>query len=473
MAPRFRFLLAALLLSALALNGVRDVHAQETIVVSAEGLADPNAPQYARDRGLLVDALREDARRQLVEKAVGVFVDSQTLTQNYTLISDRVLTRSSGLIRTIINESSPWIGKDGFAHILLKGEVYVGKVETLLGEISREQRVALIKERGNPRISVAIMVRDADRGSNTPPRQSPIAENVLKARVAGFGYRVWSEDLSASLRMDLVERSQMTGRSDLTVSVAQNKAADFTILGEAKLKENTVQLRQAGISATTYALTSYTTKVVNNTSGEEVYYNTKTPAGVTWNDEDLALREIGRIIGREFSVEFFERIVNARSRIFQLQVLGLPDYDTGVLMRKEFLGLRPVLNADFRSFDASGLSLYEVEFSGGRQDFARLVNDTVVRPLNDKIGERVFRLTSTAGALVRIEYADPSGAIDVYQALQARPPASVATASPERLATLVQSEELRASVTAMNPAAEDLEIMEAGDGQTLDAIDTF
>lgn len=42
--------------------------------------------------------------------------------ENYTLIKDRVLTKSKDLIKWLIKESDPWIGKDGFAHLLMKDE---------------------------------------------------------------------------------------------------------------------------------------------------------------------------------------------------------------------------------------------------------------------------------------------------------------------------------------------------------------
>ncbi|MGB8146675.1 MAG: hypothetical protein WCF05_16130, partial [Chromatiaceae bacterium] len=55
--------------------------AADTITVTAEGLADPNAETYQRDKGLLIDDLRQDARRQVIEKAVGAFIDSTTLVE--------------------------------------------------------------------------------------------------------------------------------------------------------------------------------------------------------------------------------------------------------------------------------------------------------------------------------------------------------------------------------------------------------
>lgn len=424
--------------------------ASRTIIVTAEGLADPKAPQYARDKGILVDELRRDARRQAVEKAVGVYVDSQTLVQNYTMISDRVLTRADGLIKQVIKESDPWLGDDGFMHMLLKAEVHVAGVEEALKQMSREQRVALIRERGDPRVSVAIFAADADRASATAPRRSQIAENILKERIQTFGYRVWSEEQAEKLRVELMARSQLEGQADVTLSVSQQRAADFSILGEAKFKTLSARLPSSGITVSKYVLTSWTVACVDNATGQEIYFNNKVPTGRSWNDEDVATRDIGQLIGAEFSRDLFERHLQAPSRIFQLQVMGLPDYDAGELMRKELMGLRPVLNVDFRNFDAAGMSLFEVDFTGGRNAFARLVNETMIRPLNAKLGDRSFRLVSSRGDLVRVAYAGGDGA-DLADRLMKLPPASLANAAPERIRAIAQSEAAIEAVRKVNP----------------------
>jgi len=401
----------------------------ESIVVSAEGLADPEAETYQRDKGLILDALREDARRQVVEKAVGTFVESATLVENYELIHDRVLTRSKGLIKRIVKESDPWLGEDGFMHMLLKAEVYLTSVREAVETMSRAERLNLIKEHGNPRIAVSVSVRDAERGTNVPPERSAIAENVVKERISGFGYRVWSE--------------REKGQGD----------EDFKIHGEVKFMPRSVRLKASGLTLTKYVLTSWTVNCVASDTGEEIYFNTKVPKSKGWASEDEALEEIGRLIGQEFSQEFFEDHLMRPSRVFQLQVAGLPDYDTGMLLKKELIGLRPVLNVDLRNFDADGQSVYEVEFSGKRGNFVRIVNDTVVKPLNLKLEADVFRLTAARGDSVDLAFR-PEGDVDeVVRKFKEMPPASLADAPVERLESLELAEASMKKVAEINPAA--------------------
>jgi hypothetical protein len=440
----------------------------ETMVVTAEGLADPNSEAYQRDKGLLLDDLRRDAKAQILEKAVGSYVETSTLMENYAIVSDKVLTRSQGLIKKVIKESDPWMGEDGFAHLLMKAEVYVGELQDVLTEMSKSERVAMLKEYGNPKISVAIFIRDAARGPDIKPERSDIAENILKERIKGFGYRVWSEEQADKLlsRLEGGEAEKAALRPD---------AADFSIVGEAKFKAISVTLKASGLTLTKYALTSFSVKCIDNHTGEEIYFNNKVPKKTTWPDEDQAIEEVGHMIGAEFSKEFFEEHLKAPSRIYQLQVAGLPGYDVGQLLKKEFIGLRPVLNVDFREFDKNGLSLFEIEFAGPRDNFSQFLQSAVIDPLNKKVGDGAFGLESAHGDAVVISYEAKLDAKELSDKLNQNAPASVTAAAPERLKSLIKSEETLKKVAEIAPEA--VKKLEEGGGvqssSGLDAVKSF
>jgi serine/threonine-protein kinase len=411
----------------------------QTMTVTAEGLADPAADTYKRDKGLMVEDLRRDAKRQILEKAVGAYVETSTLMRNYTLISDRVFSRSQGLIKRVVKESQPWVGEDGLAHMLMTAEVYVGDVKAALDEMGRQERVGLLKDLGNPRISVAITVRNAEHGTDAGPERSAVAENIFKDRIKSFGYRVWTGDQPSS--------------SAAVASASQTGSADFSIAGEAKFKTVSFDLAASGLSVTKYVLTSWSVKCVDNSTGEEIYYNNKVPQEKSWASEDQAIEEIGRMIGSEFSKDFFDQHLQSPAKTYQLQVLGLPSYDAGLLLKKEFIGLRPVLGVEFRDFDRSGLSLYEVEFVGSKGDFNQFLNTSVLAPLNAKLGGRAFTLESSHGGTVRLNFRSDLKPEEVMARFQSLPPASLAGASPERIREVVKTEETMKKVSAMAPDA--------------------
>ncbi len=464
-------LLALVLL--LALPGLAAAQGR-TIIVSAEGLADPNADAYKRDKALMVEDLRRDARKQAVEKAVGALVSSSTLIENYTLIHDRILSRTAGMIKSVIKESPPWIGEDGFAHMLIKAEVYLDDVQNALQEMSRDERVALIKERGNPKISTSIRVQSAD-SPGAGFQRSGLAENILNERIKGFGYRVWSEDHSTKLKTDMMVRSKLQNQVEATISLQSQRAADFYITGEAKLTTSTQTLQPANITVTLYLLNHFSVKCVNAHTGEEILYNNQVPKGRSWPNEAQAIESIGQLIGEEFSQDFFVQHLQAPSQIYQLQVLGLPSYDMGQLLRKEFIGLRPVLNIDFRNFDRNGASLYEVEFSGSDDNFNQLLNSAVLQPLNQKLGENAFKLDSAHGNTVQVVFEPVMSEQELTKRLQGSPPASLATAHPERIKEIVKSEETLQKVAEVAPdVARKLDedgILDSAGGQS--AVESF
>lgn len=464
----FVILVSALFHPVLAASG-------KTVTVSAEGLADPDSPAYARDKGKLIDDLRNDAKRQVIEKAVGMLVSGSTLVENYELIEDRVLTQSAGLIKNVEKWSPPWRGEDGFMHILIRAEVYVGEIQDSLKAMSKTSRIELLKQYDNPTISIAILVKDADRDSLSDPERSPIAENILMEHLRSFGYRVNSEEVSEKLKLETIERSSINNQTDVTISASHKKNSDFSITGEAKFKSNSVTLQASGITITKYVLTSWTVKCTNNHTGENIYVNNKIPRKQSWADEDAALADIGKLIGNEFSQDFFEDHLMAPSKIFNLELLGLPDYDVAKIVKKELIGLRPVLNVDLRDFNSDGLSLYEIEFAGSRGDFQGLINDTLVYPLNRKLGERYFKLDSAQGGIVRVSFRSDEDIESLLQKFNGMPPASLANAAPDRLKGLIHNEETMKKVAAINPEAVE-QLAKSGDtnaSNAIQAIDDF
>ncbi|WP_243439947.1 hypothetical protein [Fundidesulfovibrio soli] len=416
----------------------------KTVTVTAEGLADPNADTYKRDKGLLLDDLRADARRQVIEKAVGSYMETSTLMQNYTLVHDKVLSRSKGIIKRVVKESQPWVGEDGFAHLMMTAEVYTGELKDTLSEMGRQERVSLIKDAGNPRIAVAINIRDAERGVDIKPERSEVAENILKERIKGFGYRVWS-----------------TGQAG---------QSDFTISGEAKFKTVSAKLAASGLTLTKYVLTSWSVKCVDNHTGEEIYFNNKVPQKQSWPDEDQAIKEIGQLIGGEFSKEFFEEHLQAPAKTYQVKVLGLPSYDTAQLLRKEFIGLRPVLGVELRDFDRSGASLFEIEFAGAGGNFNQFMQSAILAPLNKKMGEEAFTLESASGGAVTVAYKNARG-VNIDERLRTAPPAGLNQAAPQRLREVVQTEETRTKLAQAAP--EVVKAMDSQDAKPASGLDVM
>ncbi len=427
--------------------------ADETVIISAEGLVDPQADIYEKNEELMHLDLQNDAKKQVIEKAVSMYIDDKNLNENYLLVNDMVLTSSPTLIKKVIEESEPWLGKDGLMHLKLTAEVYTVRTKEALETLSGKNRQLKLKEVGNPRISVAITVKDAERDSGTPPTRSEVAENIFKKQMASFGYRVWSEEAADDINQGMARKSEAKGNKKLAAFYATNKASDFRVIGSVKFQPVLLTMKASGIKIKKYALNSWTVSCHNTMTGEELYFNNKIPKSKSWASEDQALNDIGQMISNEFSADFFEQHLTAPVTTYQLMVEGLPSWELGELLQKELVGLRSILNVGFRSFELDGIALYEIQSSDNRNNFSHVINKNILKPLNKKLGDKVFKLASVNGTVIRLIFQSDQDEDTIIANFENSVPSSLAKAPKERIADLGQSSDAKKAISHVNPQA--------------------
>ncbi len=394
----------------------------ETLSITAVGYADPSDPRYAQDQGLMQAELREDVRRQLVEKAAALFIEQNSLAQNYGLIQTKLLANSGQFIQAIREEQPPQQGKDGLVSMTAKATVKVRQVQKSLNQMSREERIDFIRNNGDPTISVAIAARSAqgEGDPNAPAPRSPVAENLLKERIQSFGFRLANDDAGGN--------------------------ADFAVTGEAKFKKLSHTLEASGITVEKFVLTSWTVKCTDKKSGEEIYYNTQIPEKRSWATEEQALRDIGKLIGEEFSKNFFLQHFHFVGQKVALRLQGLPNKAVAESLLREFTGLRPVLAAELAG--ASGAEArYALEISGGLDDPADLIAKGLVAPLNQKFGKTCLNVAGGNGSEVTLAFAAACGAPEVVGKLDALPAAALLTAPPPRRENVIRNPETRRKIS--------------------------
>ena len=384
-------------------------------MISALGLIDPSDPRYQSDKALLQSDLRADSKGQLVAKAAGLLLDTNSFTKNYDLLKDRLLSKSGNFIKTVVREGEPRMGKDGLMSITTEAVVNVKAVQKSLNEMSRDERIELIRAGGDPKVSVQIAVRDADQ-PGAPPLPSPVAENILKERIKSFGFRTWAE-----------------GGSDA------GKAADFAVIGEAALKRLSMRLEASGLVVTKYALTSWTIKCVDRETGEEIYYSTTLPTSVgSWPSEEEALKAIGAKIADQFSREFFLQHASVTSQKVVLSIQGMPDAASEDLLARELVGLPEVIAATVRP--PAKPRVYDVQLAGSGTT-AELVASAVLKPLNAKLGEVCFTLGNVNAEQVTVAFDKRCTDAAVLNRLETNPPAGLYGAPPGRQKTVIKNPE--------------------------------
>ncbi|MBZ0134120.1 MAG: serine/threonine protein kinase [Rhodocyclaceae bacterium] len=392
------------------------------MVISALGLADPSNPRYQQekggDRGLLNADLREDAKRQLVEKAIGLYVEQGSIAKNYRLVRDRLLARSGDFIQAVLEEQPPQLGKDGLMSLATRATVKVRDVQKSLNQMSQEERIDFIRNNGDPKVSVAITTRSADADPAAPAVRSALAENLLKERIQSFGFRIWSDETQKGAK----------------------GSADFAVSGEAKFKKLSAKLAASGITVEKFVLTSWTVKATDKMSGEEIYYNTQIPERTSWATEDEALRDVGRLVGEEFSKGFFLAHFNFVGQKVRLRLQGLPNKDTAQMLMHELDGLRSVLRAKQVSSSAVD-AVFDLELSGGLANPADIVQAGVLGPLNRKLGRQCFNVGGATSGEIVASFEPGCSDPAVLSRLDSLPPAALIEAPQTRREAVVKNPE--------------------------------
>ncbi len=370
------------------------------MVISALGLVDPKDPKFKGDEAAALAEARADAKRQLVEKALALYVDKGSLDKNYAVLEQKLFSQSGSFIKTVLQESAPVAGQAGLLESETRAVVKVREVQKSLNQLSKDERIDFIRNNGDPKVAVQIAILGADNATSFPPARSAIAENILKDRIRSFGFKVWSNEGEAS-------------------TSANAKPADFQVVGEVKVKLLSMQLPTSGLTVSKTALTSWTLKAIDKSTGEEIYLNTVTPTGKSWNTEDLALVEIGKLVGDEFSKNFFLQHFNFGSQRVQFNVSGLPDAQSAKSLLRELRGFRQVLDAQL----LADTGKYQLQLAEGGA--STVIQDVILKALNTKLGQSCFALADVTATDINVSFSTPCAEAAVRGKLETVAPAGL------------------------------------------------
>ena len=381
-------------------------------VITAMGVVDPDDSRYQHDPNALHSAVIEDARRQLIQKAAALYIEKSSLDKNYAMVRDHLLAHSGDYIKVVLDEQPPVLGADGLMSAMLSASVNLRAVQKSLNDMSNQERIDFIRKNGDPKIAVNIIsTTDAD-GGTTAPEESMVAENLLKDRIRSFGFRVVTDGQGAS-------------------------TADFGIDGQVHFKKLTAKLAASGLTIEKVVLTSWTVKATDRKSGEDIYTNTKIPEKQSWASEELALTDVGRLVGDEFSKSFFLEYFQYPISKTQLQISGLPQSSAQVVLN-EMNGLSDVLNASLASAQP-GATVINANLSPGPNSIGDTVQGAVLQPINKKLGRRCFSVTSASEDRVQVQFDPGCADAATLGLLESLPPASLMSAPPNRREDVVKN----------------------------------
>jgi serine/threonine protein kinase len=336
-------------------------------IMSSVGVARPGEPGGA-SQSVLVGEMWKNARQRMVTKAVALYVQPSSLASNFGVIRTKLLPHADEFIADVLDQTTPQVGSDGTLLGTLRARVKAREVQKLLNTISADERVNFIRNNGDPKISVGVRILSAAAGAGAGPEASPVAENILKERIRSFGFAV-------------VDDSQGKSR------------ADFRIESEARFKKLSATLRASGLTIEKFVLTSWTVKATDLNTGEEIYHSTEIPEKQSWVSEELALEDVGRLIGAKFSKSFFLEYFDFKPVPVRLRFSALPPALANAVQAEIDANLLAISSA-VQTRTGSDVVI-DAQLSGGPDSSMTLVRQ-LIRSLNRKAAAACFAVADTA-----------------------------------------------------------------------------
>jgi len=220
------------------------ISGQETISVEGTGIG------INHDEALLA------AKRDAIEKGIGMVLLSQTEIENFMVQRDMIVTRTTGAVKEydIISENKV---TDGTFEI---------KIKASLSKTSMREDLAafhvLIESMEKPK--VMIVISEENCGNWEPTNQS--AENaILKFLKDPYEFDLIDPNVSASIKSSKQKMAQLNGELSAAVSIGNQNGAEVLITGTA------VSRRAEGLSQNLGGMVSVqadvTLKAINCSTG--------------------------------------------------------------------------------------------------------------------------------------------------------------------------------------------------------------
>ena len=208
------------------------VIAAETEKVEATG----QAAIIDGDKSMARDKAIDDALRKAVESTVGTLISSETITENYQLISDRIFSKAKGYVQKyrITDERE----EDGVIIVEVRAEVASGAVNDDLDGLN-----TLMQRKGMPK--VIIMIAEQNVGMANPEywwgKSGPMAVSMRVAETTlmeemqkkGFTFvdpEVFSGKVSIKMPVAMISDKQ-------AVRVTKTSDAQIIIVGKAMAED--------------------------------------------------------------------------------------------------------------------------------------------------------------------------------------------------------------------------------------------
>ncbi len=208
-------ILAALILPSAGSASASSDPGSRPVTVTGVAAIVQGATDIARDAAL------QDALRQAVEQTVGTMVESETLVQNFQLVSDNIYTKTKGYVKNykVLGER-----QEGTLYkVSVQAVVDIGNLEKDLGALG-----LLYQRLKKPRVMV--IIPETHIGMKPP---DPAGETEIIRQLLQKGFKVVDQTQVRKIRDGDQVKKALEGDVKAAQLLGQQHGAEVLIMGEA------------------------------------------------------------------------------------------------------------------------------------------------------------------------------------------------------------------------------------------------
>ena len=329
-----------------ALSNAQSEEKQIAVIGMAAGIT-------AKSRDEAID----DALRQAVEQAMGIYVSSETLVENMMMVEDRIYTETRGYISNyeIIKENT----HDGTYQVQVSAQVKTSKLADDLESIG-----LLIRKKQNPRVMVVLYSKEIDILLFEYIREgNRNIENQIESSLMGKGFEI--VDAEQVGRQKQIEAALSENDLSRAVGAAKDFGAEVLITGN--IRRMFVNNRQLYGRNLRFYSNEIQVKAIETDSAKVLYSGSrnKPPSAI---NHIAPLEEASSELTEEMIagiLKKWEKDVYEAAR-YQLNISNTKFKDISVL-KKELENMRGFVGIQTRSF-RSNVARLEVKYKGSLEE---------------------------------------------------------------------------------------------------------
>ncbi len=358
-----------ILAMAAAAQQVATVPTTEITVVGVGSILN-NDMAAARDQAI------DDAMRKAVQQALGTFIKSETLVQNYQLVDDRILSWSAGYVKKydIVRE-----GKVPIDTYEVQMRATVNLSELRLDD----DALAALIEKENPRVMV--MIAEQNIGETNYLRYFDVdlsaAETAIIEVFRSKGFEVVDQAQAKENQQRDIILSALDGNAKSAAAIAAALQAEMIITGKAIAKVatgfNMGGMKSCQANLTTRIVSADDAKIIATASENAAYPHIDEVTGGTMAIQKAA-KKCAETLVTKVAAEAQKRFYNTTT--VNLRVQGYRNYSElqkfSNTLKYYLRGVKEV----FQRSAAGGYANFDIKIVGNAKQLARELGNKKLSP---------------------------------------------------------------------------------------------